>query len=172
MYSYERKPRKSVDLVFSDVSKKLEFENKLESLKQIFDTKSKTELFLQMMDLALMKTTKFETPAASEKMDIDTEMTKRQFEPNEMFLCTLSQIQELLDLQSKIGKLSIYHMEKLGHVCQLTLIPTETVPSYVFWNSSPNMNGDFYINYKMFHAYCCSGILQVQYERLCDFAGI
>ena len=63
-------------------------------------------------------------------------------------------------------------MEKLGHVCQFTLIPTETVPSYVFWNSSPKMNGDFYINYKMFHAYCCSGILQVQYERLCEFAGI
>lgn len=38
------------------------------------------------------------------------------------------------------------------------------------WNSSPNLDKQNTVYYKIMLAYLCSGIISVQYEKLCEFA--
>ncbi|CAG2237593.1 unnamed protein product [Mytilus edulis] len=93
-------------------------------------------------------------------------------DPNETFVCTYSQIQELFIFHETFRNLKIMNYEKCGHVARMTLLSQDLYQIYLFWSSSPNLHGDYYINYKMFHSYMCSGILNIQYERFSDFSGI
>ena len=65
--------------------------------------------------------------------------------------------------------ITTHHQE--GHVSVVCLHDPHSFFLYQ-WTSSMPLIDNYVINYKMFHAYLCSGMLTVQYEKLCEHASI
>ncbi|CAC5417910.1 unnamed protein product [Mytilus coruscus] len=169
------KSEKTIEFYFDTTDKKLEFEKKFESAKKLLHLKTNTELFNRLIELLdLNQKTSMSTETSEDKsVDKNEILSDDSFtflksestldiDPNETFVCTYSQIQELLKFHETFRNLKIMNYEKCGHVARMTLLSQDLYQRYLFWSCSPNLHGDYYINHKMFHSYMCSGILNIQ----------
>jgi hypothetical protein len=148
-------------------TRRLEFEVRFEQLKQFIGAKSNTDLMQSVM--GHFENTQYKsTTSNGHKSDINITHTSGS-DTDDYFICSKSQVLYLLDICNGLGPLHCDDYAKTGHVGKFLLKGSR---QFLFWNSSPTLREDFVINYKMVHAYLCSGMTPVQYERLSNFAGI
>jgi hypothetical protein len=155
-YEHNRKVRKTVDFHVDNEAGKLAFESQFDRLKQSVGAKSNTELMQKMME-------HFDQNKNPSPMTDKLRPESRTDTSEDYFICSKSQVLYLLDICNGLGPLHCNDYTKIGHVGQFLLKGSKT---FLFWNSSPSMKEDFTINYKMIHAYLCSGMTPVQYERI------
>lgn len=160
LFNYARKPRVTLDCQFQDESSKMAFQGKLEKVRTMSGATSTQKLITQLLDVYLTYTTGT-TEVTSPPME--------QSDPLEAFICSKSQLMTLIDA-IKEG-LHASDFSRHGHVGIVSL-KDERSGQFLRWSSSPTLQKDYAINYKMAHAYLCSGMLPIQYDRLCEFANI
>lgn len=66
--------------------------------------------------------------------------------------------------------LSVQKTSQSGHVG--TIILACLAGHQIQWNSSEVMDTNFVVNYQMMVSYICSGMIPIQYDRICDFSHI
>lgn len=80
-------------------------------------------------------------------------------------------IEDPIQVANRHGHLEVVDFNRIGHVGQAVLKSKQThIP--IHWSSSPPLKDNFLVNFRMVHAYLCSGLLPVQYEKICDFSVI
>lgn len=83
---------------------------------------------------------------------------------NDSFICTKGQIEDLIQVANRHGNLEVVDFNRIGHVGQAVLKSKQThIP--IQWSSSPPLKDNFLVNFRIVHAYLCSGLLPVQYEK-------
>ncbi|MEW8546818.1 MAG: hypothetical protein AB2693_25165 [Candidatus Thiodiazotropha sp.] len=164
-YHYE-KIRKNFELVFSNNSEKLQFENKLEAFKKQHGLKSVKEVFDHVL-----------SDNVSETSDCyDKTLNYREVLNNakhENFICENYQILELVrrvcqHQQNCNGNLVPTEINHHGHVAGITWNCSNG--HILKWESSSVLGKNYTVNYRTMLAYLCSGMNQIEYDRFCDFS--
>jgi hypothetical protein len=158
-YTCARKIRKSMDVTFTSERDKQAFDAKLTKAKAKLGCNSNVALLSQLLDLAIED--KPSPPSPSLHLSSGG---------HDNFICAKDKLFELVAVMQN-NPYEIVGYEQVGHVVIVTLMHTAH-HTFHRWSSSAPLKGDYLINYRMLHAYLCSGIRAVQYERLSDFAGI
>lgn len=162
VYNASRKIRKNVEFSFDTDASKLSFESKLEKVKDVMKSSSVSESLVKLMDMCL------------DGLNENDSTKNTQYNPyveNDSFICTEGQIEDLIQVANRHGHLEVVDFNRIGHVGQAVLKSKQThIP--IHWSSSPPLKDNFLVNFRMVHAYLCSGLLPVQYEKICDFSVI
>ena len=164
VYSYNRKPRKSIELTFESDAEKSEFERMFNNFKLKISSKPASKALMDLFD-------NFEDVQSSNLncsgMPEDPMLTN-----DDAFICTKGQLLQLVNIINSIGPVHASHFERFGHVGQIQLCGLTNKQTSTIWNSSPTMNDNFIVIYLLVHAYLSSGLLPVQYEKFCEFSKI
>ena len=163
VYTYNRKPRKTIELTFENDSEKLEFEEKFNIFKEKTGSKPASKALADLFD-------NFEPTQGT---NVQQCMPEDNLLRNEdAFVCTKGQLFHLINIINSIGPVDASNFERFGHVGQIQLRGTTKKQIPITWNSSPPMKDNFTVNYMLVHAYLASGLLPVQYEKFCNFSKI
>lgn len=79
-------------------------------------------------------------------------------------------IEDLIQVANRHGHLEVLDFNRIGHVGQAVLKFYYNIS--IHWSSSPPPKNNFLVNFRIVHAYLCSGLLPVQYEHFCDLSVI
>lgn len=168
-YHYSQS-RKQFEIIFSDDSEKLQFENKLSHFKKCHGIKSMKEVFEIMFNDPL--------PSANQKGDSNIDSNYDGILGNSKSSTFLCENKQLFDLVDSVCR----HQRN----CQMDLLPSSLNHCghvvdvkwnchnghSLHWQSSSVLGQNYTINYRVMMAYLCSGMNQIAYERFSEFADI
>ena len=164
VYGSARKSRKVMDFTFENDAKKMMFDAKFEEFKQKMNVKTNTECLTKLME-------SYESKGQSSSNDSKHEDRDGDNIDDELFMCTKSQLLQLIGIMNEFGPMDLISYSRCGHVAQ-TALQGKFKSNVIMWNSSQRINNDFLVNYKAIHSYLCSGMLPCQYQKYSTFLNI
>ena len=166
-YVCNRKIRKSIDVSFEVEADKNTFDQNLNFIKEKLQCKTSDELLKKMVDLVLNVLSNSSTSPPQSPTQTASHCDK---DKDDVFLCTKGRFMELVDILRDTSSVIGSYAQDF-HVAEVCFQDTRS-PFMYRWASSPPLKNNYLVNYKMIHAFICSGMLNAQYERLCHHAGI
>jgi hypothetical protein len=163
-YVTPRKPRMTIELVFDNEAQKLEFGDKLSKVKELMGITRPVEVMSQLVDKYLHK--------AQYSSDTSNRFMKNEdsVDDLESFICTKKQLLQLVQTVQQ-RPCELYDFVRNGHVGELLIRDIWSDHQWT-WASSPWLKDNYTLNYKLLHASLCTGLLAVQFDKLCKFANI
>ena len=173
-YVYNRIARKQYQIDFVSEEEKNQFETKLQEMGNELGLK-RSDVFKYLLGFV----TSHSMPVSSSEKEAPTSITstidRLNKESSAMYLCSTNAAQQLMIMTEKHARIceeSLLVQKELrhGHIMETHFICRNKHKTK--WFSSSETGGNFILNYRMYLAFTCSGILPVQFDKLCKFANL
>ena len=156
---------------FASEAEKIQFENNLESFKKQNTLKSTNDVFEHLFNSAVDN--KQDDTITTEVKSAKTFDYVLGNSKHNYFICEnkvlLDLVQNICTHQRNCNcNLQPASLDYTGHVLEARWLCHNG--HHLKWESSSKLGNHHNVNYKMMSAYLCSGITQVQYEKLSEFA--
>ena len=174
VYSYQRPVRKQVQLDFQSEAEKLKFDEKLNNVRSALGLKRNTEVFQHLVDMNFSNELGPVEPTGTDPLPLVN--NSEAAEDNlAMYGCTSGTVQELVHSAEQHARkcsnpLNLKRTVRHGHVLEAEFCCAADHKTE--WHSSPKTGGNYLLNFRIFLAFLCSGMLPIQYQKFCDFVNL